>query len=58
MSGNLWHTVLTIVIPVIIGLYEVIVRVIPTVGNISLIGKIIDFLKWVSDHLNNTKKLA
>jgi hypothetical protein len=41
---NLWHLVWTIVVPVIAGLYEVIVRVIPSVKNYSFIGKIIEIL--------------
>ena len=43
-------------IAIIIGIYEVIARLIPTVGNISLIAKIIALLKWLSDNLNRTKK--
>jgi len=45
-----------IVIAIIVGLYEVIVRIIPTVGNKSLLKIIIDLLKWLSDHLNISKK--
>lgn len=51
-----WHFLLSIIIPIIVGLYEVIVRIIPTVANYSFIGKIIDLLKWLSDHLDNKKK--
>jgi len=47
-----WHAVIAI----IVGIYEVIVRLIPTVGDITIIGKIIAFLKWISDNLNNRKK--
>lgn len=47
-----------LVIALIIGLYEVIIRVIPTVGNYSLLKIIIDLLKWLSEHLNVTKKVA
>lgn len=47
-----WHTVIAI----IIGVYEVIARIIPTVGDVSVLGKIIMFLKWISDNLNNFKK--
>jgi hypothetical protein len=47
-----WHTAVAI----LAGVYEVIVRLIPTVSNYSLIGKIIEILKWVSDFLNNKKK--
>ena len=49
---NHWHTGAGL----LIGLYELVVRFIPTVGNYSVIGKIIDILKWLSDNLNKTKK--
>ena len=51
LSTN-WHTLVAI----IIGIYEVIARIIPTVGDISILGKIIALLKWISDNLNNFKK--
>jgi hypothetical protein len=38
------------------GIYEVVVRVIPTIANYSWIAKIIDILKWLSDFLNRKKK--
>ena len=47
-----WHAVIAI----IVGVYEVVARVSPTVGDVSLIGKIIALLKWISDNLNNFKK--
>lgn len=47
-----WHTLVAI----IIGIYEVIARIIPTIGDISILGKIIALLKWISDNLNNFKK--
>ena len=37
------------------GIYEVVIRVIPTVANYSIIGKIIDGLKWLSEFLNRKK---
>jgi len=40
----------------IIGVYEVLARLIPTVADWSILGKIITFLKWISDSLNNRKK--
>lgn len=40
---------------VIIGVYEAIVRFIPTVGNWSILSKIIKFLKWLSDLLDRKK---
>ena len=37
------------------GIYEVVIRVIPTVANYSLLGKIIDLLKWLSEFFNRKK---
>lgn len=45
----------TIVLAVI-GIYEVIARLIPTVADWSVLGNIIRFLKVVSDYLNNKLK--
>lgn len=45
-----------LIFPLILGLYEVVCRVIPTVSNISLLGKLITFLKWLSDLLNIEKE--
>jgi uncharacterized secreted protein with C-terminal beta-propeller domain len=45
-----------LIVSVIAGVYEVVVRVIPTVGNYSFLGKIINALKVLSDYLNITKK--
>lgn len=53
---NIWHTLWAIIVPIIAGLYEVIVRIIPTVKNYSVIGKIIEILLWLSNFLNNKKK--
>lgn len=53
---NLWHLIWTVIIPIIAGLYEVIVRIIPTVNNYSFIGKIIEILLWLSNFFNNKKK--
>lgn len=47
-----WH----LIIGIIVGIYELFVRLIPTVANLSLIKIIIDLLKWLSDNLNVTKK--
>ena len=51
-----WQFILTIVVSVVAGIYEILVRLIPTVGNYSWIAKIIDILKWLSDFLNRKKK--
>ena len=39
------------VVAIAAGVYEVIARVIPTVGNWSISGKIIEALKWLSTSL-------
>jgi len=51
------HTKLTfaVIIALLAGLWEVVVRVIPTVSNYSWIAKIIDILVWISDFLNRKK---
>jgi len=41
-----------LIIAIIIGIYEVLARLIPTVGSISLLAVIIDLLKWLSDRLD------
>lgn len=47
-----WHTIVAF----IAGIYEVIVRLIPTVKNYSWVGKIIEILQWLSNFLNLRKK--
>ena len=44
-----------IIIALVIGIYEVIIRVIPTVSNYSIIHKIIQFLKLISDFFNKER---
>jgi hypothetical protein len=39
----------------ILGIYEVVVRAVPSVGNYSEVSWLITALKFVSDKLNNTK---
>ena len=46
---------LSMVLGLIVGLYELIVRLVPSVGNYSLVNKIIDILKWLSDFFNRKK---
>lgn len=46
-----------LIITVIVSIYEVLVRLIPTVANISIIHIIIEFLKWLSDTLNIKKNV-
>jgi hypothetical protein len=47
-----WH----VVIALLAGIYEVVIRLIPTVGNYSAIGKVIEILKWLSDFFNKKRK--
>jgi hypothetical protein len=44
------------IIALILGIYEVVIRIIPTVSNLSIIGKLITILKWLSDYFNIVKK--
>jgi len=47
-----WHTLVLI----IAGIYEVLARLIPTIKDISILGKIIEILLWISNFLNVKKK--
>lgn len=47
-----------LIVAIIVGIYEAVVRIIPTVGNYSLLKIIIDLLKWLSEHLNAKKKIV
>lgn len=49
------HITLVAVLLFIIGLYDLIIRIIPTVGNYSVIAFLIKILKIISDFLNNKK---
>lgn len=44
-----------LLIAIITGVWEVIARLIPTVGHIGLIGKIIEILNVLSNFFNRTK---
>jgi PBP1b-binding outer membrane lipoprotein LpoB len=39
----------------ILGIYEVVVRAVPSVGNYSVVSWLITALKFVSDKLNNSR---
>ena len=39
----------------LLAIYEVLVRVIPSIGNYSIIHWLITALKFTSDHLNNSR---
>jgi hypothetical protein len=46
---------LPLVLSFVVGIYEVVIRLVPTAGQYAVIGKIIDILKWLSDFLNRKK---
>jgi hypothetical protein len=46
-----WH----IVAAAVVGVYETIARIVPTVGTWSVVAKVINLLKLVSDTLDNKK---
>jgi uncharacterized membrane protein len=46
---------ISLILSLLVGLYELVVRLVPTVSNISLLAKLIDLLKWISDFLNRKK---
>jgi hypothetical protein len=46
-----WH----IIAGVVVGVYETIVRIIPTVGSYSIIGKIISLLSLISNTFDRKK---
>lgn len=43
------------IMAIITGIWEVIGRIIPSVGQITVIGKIIEILNWLSNFLNRKK---
>lgn len=47
---------LSMVLAFIVGLYEVVIRIVPTAGQYGIIGKIIEVLAWLSNFLNVKKK--
>ena len=48
-------TTLQLISLAVLGVYEVVVRIVPSVGNYSVVSWLINFLKLVSDKLNVTK---
>jgi hypothetical protein len=44
-----------IIMAILTGVWEVIGRVIPSVGQITVIGKVIEILSWISNFLNRKK---
>ena len=49
------HSTLQLISLAVLGIYEVVVRVVPSVGNYSFVSWLINFLKLISDKLNVTK---
>jgi len=47
-----------LVISIVIGIYEVIARAIPTVKDITVIGNVVKVLSFISDSLNTLKAPA
>jgi len=47
---------LKLIIAIVLGIYEVLARLIPTVGQWSLLGWIIKLLYWISENLDKRKK--
>jgi len=46
---------LPLILAFIVGIWEVVIRLIPTAGQYAVIGKIIDILAWLSNFLNRKK---
>jgi hypothetical protein len=47
---------LSLILAFIVGIWEVIIRLIPTAGQYGIIGKIIEVLAWLSNFLNRKSK--
>lgn len=45
-----------LIVALLAGIWEVIGRLVPSVGQITIIGKIIEILVWISNFLNRKKK--
>jgi len=54
-SGASTPSTLQLISLAVLGVYEVIVRAVPSVGNYSIVSWLITALKYVSDKLNVTK---
>ena len=46
---------LPIILAFIVGIWEVVIRLIPTAGQWGVVGKIIEILAWLSNFLNRKK---
>lgn len=47
---------ISLIVAIIVGVYELLARLIPSFGNWTFIGRVIDILKIVSDYLDKRKK--
>jgi hypothetical protein len=47
---------LPVIAALLAGIWEVVGRIIPSVGQITIIGKVIEILSWISNFLNHSKK--
>jgi hypothetical protein len=47
---------IALILAILVGCYEVVVRIVPTVKDRTLIGNIFAVLKYISDLLNRPKK--
>lgn len=57
-EGSTVKITLPLVLAFIAGIYEVVIRLVPTVGQWGFLGKLIDILKWISDFLNRKKSTS
>lgn len=46
---------LPIIAALVAGIWEVVGRIIPSIGQITVIGKVIEILSWISNFLNRKK---
>lgn len=46
---------LPMILAFIVGMWEVVIRIIPTAGHWGVVGKIIEILAWISNFLNRKK---
>jgi hypothetical protein len=46
----------SLILAFIVGLWELVIRLIPTAGQYGVIGKIIEVLSWLSNFLNRKSK--
>lgn len=46
---------LPLILAFIVGIWEVVIRLVPTAGQWGVVGKIIEILAWLSNFLNRKK---